>query len=128
MADNQIPELPFDKLERCFHEPARLAALSLLINSREGISYSELRSQLNLTYGNLERHMKVLSEAGMIEITKLQEYGRPKSIAKMSPNGQKNFLRYLENLEKILLTAQGKRLNSQEFENEISGDPDAALA
>ncbi|MCZ6672536.1 MAG: transcriptional regulator [Verrucomicrobia bacterium] len=128
MADKQNTELPFDKLERCFHEPARLAALSLLVNSSEGISYSDLRSQLNLTYGNLERHMKVLSAAGMIEITKINDQGRPKSIAKMSMNGRNNFLRYLENLEKILKTAQGKLAETKESNPEVSGETNAALA
>ncbi len=116
------PELPFAKLERCIHEPARLAILSLLINAEERISYSELRDQLDLTYGNLERHMKVLIEAGMVEVEKLSTSGRSKSFARFSESGRADFLEYLDNLEKILLTAQGKQRTSSDPRPGIIGN------
>ena len=100
--------LPFAKLERCIHEPARLAVLSLLINARDGLSYTELRERLDLTYGNLERHMKVLIESGIVEVQKVTANGRPQSTAYFSDTGRESFLQYLENLEQILLTAQGR--------------------
>jgi len=104
--------LPFDKLERCFHEPARLAALSLLINEPDGLTYGELRQQLDLTYGNLERHMKVLAEAKLIRVSKTSGTGRPQSVARLSASGRRNFLKYLDQLEAILRTAQGNAQTS----------------
>ena len=53
-----MEKLPFDKLDKSYHEPARLAILSLLINELEGLTYNELKDLLELTYGNLERHMR----------------------------------------------------------------------
>jgi len=106
--ESRDPDLPFSKLERCIHEPARLAVLSLLINSSEGLSYAELRERLGLTYGNLERHMKVLLENEIVTVEKVNSSGRSQSIACFSEIGRKSFLQYLDNLEKILLTAQGK--------------------
>ncbi len=113
-------DLPFEKLERCIHEPARLAILSLLINSEEGLSYGDIREQLELTYGNLERHMKVLQENKLIAVSKMQTTGRPQSHARFSEEGRQSFLQYLENLEKILLAAQGKALKEAQEEEKKS--------
>ncbi|MEX0320615.1 MAG: transcriptional regulator [Puniceicoccaceae bacterium] len=118
MSNENNPELPFEKLERCIHEPARLAILSLLINSENGLSYGEIREKLELTYGNLERHMKVLHENSLIEVEKLQTSGRPQSHARFSEEGRESFLKYLDNLEKILMAAQGKSVEKKK-------DPDS---
>jgi len=115
-AESEI-NLPFAKLERCIHEPARLAVLSLLINSRDGLSYAELRERLDLTYGNLERHMKVLIESGIVVVEKVPVNGRPQSVAQFSETGRENFLQYLDNLERILMTAQGRS------KEQVSGQP-----
>lgn len=114
MSTDKSPELPFEKLERCIHEPARLAILSLLINYDDGLSYGEIREQLELTYGNLERHMKVLLENKLIEVDKLQTTGRPQSHAKFSDAGRESFIKYLNNLEKILLAAQGRQTKKEQ--------------
>ena len=101
-----MEKLPFEKLEKSYHEPARLAILSLLINEPDGMTYNELKDTLELTYGNLERHMRVLADAGLVEIEKLSDGGRPKSIAKISREGRDGFLAYLDHLESILEIAQ----------------------
>ncbi|MEX0330776.1 MAG: transcriptional regulator [Puniceicoccaceae bacterium] len=123
-------ELPFDKLERCMHEPARLAILSLLMNASDGLTYRELQDQLDLTYGNLERHMKVLIKAEVVEVEKVQSSRRAQSFACFSSSGREAFMRYLDNLEQILQAAQGRQnqkeagsslddLSSDEFLNLI---------
>ncbi|MEX0326900.1 MAG: transcriptional regulator [Puniceicoccaceae bacterium] len=119
-------ELPFDQLERSMHEPARLAVLSLLMNADKGLSYRELQDQLGLTYGNLERHMKVLLKAGVVEIEKVRSSRRAQSFARFSESGREAFLRYLDNLEQILQAAQGRKKAEQESGtsslNDLSSD------
>jgi len=108
-----MEKLPFDKLDKSYHEPARLAILSLLINELEGLTYNELKDLLELTYGNLERHMRVLADADLVIIEKIPDRGRPKSFAKISESGRVGFLAYLDHLESILETAQRANLNRQ---------------
>jgi len=106
-------KLPFDKLDRSYHEPARLAILSLLINEPMGLSYNELKDRLELTYGNLERHMRVLADADLVTIEKMTDGGRPKSFAKISETGKIGFLAYLDHLEAILHAAQQSGIHTR---------------
>jgi DNA-binding transcriptional ArsR family regulator len=108
-----IEKLPFDKLDKSFHEPARLAILSILINEPKGLSYNELKDRLELTYGNLERHMRVLADAELVAIEKMADGGRPKSFARISETGKTGFLDYLDHLESILHTAQQSGIRSK---------------
>lgn len=101
--------LPHQKLERHFHEPARLAILCRLIQEPEGISFPRLREELDLTFGNLDRHLKVLHEAGVTEAEKVPAKRRPQSIIKLTEQGRAEFLRYLDHLEQMLETAAGAR-------------------
>ncbi len=121
MSGENSSSLPFDRLERCIHEPARLAVLSLLMNAGEGMTYGELRDQLGLTYGNLERHMRVLLEADIITVEKLNTGGRMQSVARFSESGRENFLHYLDNLERILQAAQGGRAESRDTAADANG-------
>ena len=109
MSKETEADLPFGGLERSMHEPARLAILSLLMNNEDGLTYREIQEQLDLTYGNLERHMKVLLKEGLVEVEKIQASRRAQSFARFSESGREQFLQYLDNLEQILLAAQGKQ-------------------
>ncbi len=65
--------------------PARLAILSLLANSDGGMSFGELREQLDWTHGNLESHMKVMGGAGIIGIEKELAGGRALGYLALEP-------------------------------------------
>ena len=121
MSEESSVNLPFDQLERCIHEPARLAVLSLLMNAGNGMTYGELRDQLGLTYGNLERHMRVLLEADIITVEKLNTGGRMQSVARFSDTGRESFLQYLDNLERILQTAQGRTAGERGTTGDATG-------
>lgn len=116
------PDLPFGGLERSMHEPARLAILSLLMNTGDGLTYREIQEQLDLTYGNLERHMKVLLEAGLVEVEKVQSTRRAQSFARFSDTGREQFLHYLDTLEQILQAAQGRQREKKESPSPSVGD------
>ena len=50
----------FASLERVFHEPARLAIMSVLCAADAPLSFGELKESCRLTDGNLSRHLRVL--------------------------------------------------------------------
>lgn len=57
---------------------------------------------MRLTDGNLSRHIDVLEEAGLIEVQKGFEKKRPQTICKLTDDGRKRFLGYLEELERVI--------------------------
>ena len=65
-------EAPFsyDGLDRVMHEKARLGVLSSLVAHPKGLAFSDLKQLVGLTDGNLARHLQVLQEAGLVDITK----------------------------------------------------------
>jgi DNA-binding MarR family transcriptional regulator len=56
-------------LDRCLHEPARLAIMTAL-SKVSTADFLALQSMIGLTRGNLSRHLSRLEEAGFVEITK----------------------------------------------------------
>jgi predicted ArsR family transcriptional regulator len=101
--------LPYQRLERLFHEPARLAILALLVHEPAGIGFTELKDRLDLTFGNLDRHLKALVEAEVVEIEKRSGRGRPQTIARLGDAGRAQFLAYLDSLEQVLRAASQAR-------------------
>jgi DNA-binding transcriptional ArsR family regulator len=99
-------ETPVAALEKIFHEPNRLAIMSALCAAESGLSFPELRQACNLTDGNLNRHLKVLSESAAISIKKQFVDDRPRTTVTLSPAGLARFQDYLKALEAVLLNAR----------------------
>ena len=100
-------EPAYEALERIFHEPHRLAIMSALCAAEKGMSFTELREGCGLTDGNLNRHLKVLDEAGAIEIRKAFVKEKPRTTVSLSKKGLNRFHEYLEALEDVLNKARG---------------------
>lgn len=96
------PNLPHDRLARLFHEPARLAIISALCQHPAGCSFCTLKTECRLTDGNLNRHLKMLAEGGIIALHRITGEGRPQTIVRILPEGRENFLQYLSVLEEVL--------------------------
>jgi len=114
------------ELEKIFHEPNRLAIMSALCAAEDGMSFPELREACNLTDGNLNRHLKVLTESGAIRSKKQFVDERPRTTVKLSPSGLKRFQEYLKALEAVLLNARNALATTPETQRDIS--PAAAKA
>lgn len=104
MKDTQ--ENPYDALERIFHEPGRLAIMSELCATVDGMSFGELKEACRLTDGNLNRHLKVLEEAKCVRIEKAFVENRPRTTLFISSTGLERFQEYLSALEDVLKTAR----------------------
>lgn len=96
---------PFSGLERLFHEPKRLAIVSNLAAVSDGLTFSELKKACDLTDGNLNRHLKMLEEAGAVRVRKKFVGAKPRTTVFLSREGRRGFLRYLDALEAALKTA-----------------------
>ncbi|MCJ8329319.1 MAG: transcriptional regulator [Lentisphaeria bacterium] len=95
----------FNDLSKIFHEPKRLAIMSLLAQHSDGISFSEIKKNCEITDGNLNRHLHMLEEAKAIKVNKSFAGVKPLTTIKLTANGRKNFLNYLTTLEEVLRQA-----------------------
>lgn len=95
-----------ETLERIFHEPNRLAIMSVLCGSRKGISFTDLKDACRLTDGNLNRHLKVLEEADAVRIEKSFVDSKPRTTVHLSETGRKRFSEYLDALSEVVEKAR----------------------
>jgi DNA-binding transcriptional ArsR family regulator len=106
----------YEGLERAIHEKARLGIMTSLMTRPEGLSFNELKELCDLTDGNLNRHLEVLSEAGLITVRKEEGSGRGRTLCKITATGRTRFKEYLEELERVIddaaASASGQRLST----------------
>jgi DNA-binding transcriptional ArsR family regulator len=95
----------YEGLDRVIHEKARLGVLTSLIAHPKGLAFADLKQLCGLTDGNLSRHLQVLQEAGLVEITKGYEGNRPHTSCRLTKNGRRRFLDYLAVLERVVRDA-----------------------
>ncbi len=100
---------PYEALDRLFHEPHRLAIMSALLAAPGGLTFNELRDGLDLTDGNLSRHLKALDRSEAVRIQKSFVDNRPRTTVLLSDEGRGHFLEYLDALEAVLKDAAAKR-------------------
>jgi DNA-binding transcriptional ArsR family regulator len=98
----------YEGLDRALHEKARLGMLTSLVAHPDGLRFGELRALCALTDGNLSRHLDVLREAGLVEVWKGFEHRRPQTLVRLTADGRRRFLAYLEELERVVRDALPK--------------------
>ncbi len=88
-------------LESLLFNKYRLAVMTLLAKNRE-MSYKDLKAAISTTDGNLATHLRKLEEAGLIEVEKTFEKRKPKTIYRITPEGEAALEDFLKELGKIL--------------------------
>jgi DNA-binding MarR family transcriptional regulator len=106
--DDEAGRFAYEGLDRALHEKARLGVLTSLVAHPDGLRFGELRALCALTDGNLSRHLEVLREEGLVEIWKGYERRRPQTLVRLTPDGRRRFLAYLEELERVVHDALPK--------------------
>ena len=91
----------FHQLDRVIHEKGRLAIMSLLAASHH-MSFTEIRSMLGMTDGNLTAHTRTLQQAGYLAAEKTVSGGRPLTTFSLTSDGRRAFARYIDILEQIV--------------------------
>ena len=109
-SDEPLQEEPtgryaYEGLERIFHEKARLGIMTSLVTHPRGVIFSDLKELCNLTDGNLSRHLQVLNEAGFVEIWKGFHHRRPQTLCRITEQGRRRFLEYINVLETVVQDA-----------------------
>jgi YD repeat-containing protein len=95
----------YDGLDRLIHERARLSVLTSLVAHPKGLLFADLKELCNLTDGNLSRHLQVLEEAKLVDISKGYDHNRTHTRCRISSQGRKRFLDYLTVLEQVVIDA-----------------------
>ena len=75
------------------HEKARLGILASLASHVEGLAFSDLKQLCALTDGNLNRHLQVLQDAGMVDVRKETTNKRPQTLCRITNEGRRRFRR-----------------------------------
>ena len=92
----------YEGLERVIHEKARLGILASLASHTDALTFSELKQLCALTDGNLNRHLQVLQDAGLVEIRKETDGNRPQTLCHLTTEGRQRFAQYISALEKVV--------------------------
>ena len=95
----------YEGLDRVIHERARLGVLTSLAANPKGLVFADLKRLCGLTDGNLSRHLQVLQEAGVVEVTKSFSRNRPQTLCRITPEGRRRFLDYLAVLDQVVREA-----------------------
>jgi DNA-binding MarR family transcriptional regulator len=95
----------YEGLDRAIHERARLGILTSLAANPKGLVFGDLRRLCGLTDGNLSRHITVLQESGLVQVTKGFERNRPQTQVRITAEGRVRFLEYLEVLDRVVREA-----------------------
>lgn len=78
---------PTSRLDDVVHQRVRLGILALLAPA-EDVDFQFLRDSLNLTDGNLSRHLQVLEDAGYLEIAKGYDGKKPRTRVSITSVGR----------------------------------------
>ena len=85
------------RIDDVIHGRVRLGIMVYLADA-ETADFTELKTVLEATQGNLSVHLKKLEEAGYVSISKSFRDNKPLTRASITPAGRKAFAAYLEAL------------------------------
>src|SRR5687767_5268186 len=88
-------QFAYPGLDRVIHEKARLGIMTSLVARPEGLAFTDLKELCELTDGNLNRHLDVLREAGLVEIHKERGGRRTRTVCRVTALGRTQFLKYV---------------------------------
>src|ERR1700704_1658299 len=95
----------FDKLDKAIHEKGRLAIMTLLA-TRVSWAFQDLKSELEMSDGNLITHLRTLHRLGFVATTR-EVRARQQTSYSLTNKGRAAFKDYLHVLEQIIRA--GKR-------------------
>lgn len=96
------------ELDKVIHERLRLGIISALA-ANDSLSFTELRSLLGTTDGNVSVHARKLEDAGYIVCEKTFRDRVPLTIYKITASGRKALTRYLDHMEALINAMKGRK-------------------
>lgn len=92
---------PTRALSEVVHQRHRLGVLTIALEV-EQVEFGYLREALDLTAGNLSRHLSVLVEAGLVEIEKGYAGKRPRTWVRITAEGRQAVASELRALRSLI--------------------------
>ena len=92
---------PSSRLDDTIHQRARLGILAVLAEARRA-DFVFLKETLDLSDGNLSRHLQVLADAGLVSVTKTFEGRRPRTWIAATKKGRAAFADEVAALREIV--------------------------
>ena len=92
-------------LDRLLHDRMRLGIVSALA-AGDDMSFSDLKSALNATDGNLSVHARKLEEAGYVACTKTFSGRTPRTDYKLTASGRRALEKYLDHMDALIKAAR----------------------
>lgn len=90
-----------DKLNKDFESRVRLGIMSILMVN-DWVDFTEMKSLLNITDGNLASHSSALEKSEYIEVRKEFVGKKPRTSYKVTDRGRAAFIDHLNSLEKLM--------------------------
>jgi DNA-binding MarR family transcriptional regulator len=103
----------YEGLDRIIHEKARLSILTSLATHPQGLLFNDLKELCCLTDGNLSRHLQILNEARVVDVIKGFQHNRPQTVCRLTAEGRRRFLEYINVLESVVTDALGEPAPTQ---------------
>jgi DNA-binding MarR family transcriptional regulator len=75
--------------------------------------FTDLKELCALTDGNLSRHLQMLTDAKLVEVWKGYKNNRPQTLCRLTSEGRKRFLEYVNELEKVVADAASANASSK---------------
>jgi len=99
------PALPM-ALDRLIHERLRLAIVSALA-VHESLTFTDLRTLLDTSDGNVSVHARKLEDAGYVTCTKTFDGRVPRTEYRLTGEGRQALERYLSHMEALIKRVGG---------------------
>lgn len=95
-----------NELDKVIHERMRLGIISALA-ANDKLSFSDLKSLLNTTDGNVSVHARKLEDAGYVTMKKSFSGRTPLTEYKITAAGRKALEQYLNHMEALIKAMKG---------------------
>jgi DNA-binding MarR family transcriptional regulator len=108
---------PAQSLDEVVHQRNRLAILAMLRGAHK-VEFTFLQRELDLTGGNLSRHIQVLEDAGLVQVEKGYLGKRPRTWVQITRAGAQALASELELLKRIVASiehAEGSPAGARPF-------------
>ncbi len=92
---------PSQSLNEVIHQKNRLGILAVLAEADQA-DFNYLKRVLDLTDGNLSRHLQILEEAGLVSIEKTFEGKRPHTQVRATREGRKALASHLRTMQRLM--------------------------
>lgn len=96
-----MSDFDIEKISDIIHGRLRLGVMAYLANA-DSASFTELKTALNVTSGNLSVQMRKLEDADYIKIDKKIVARKTLTTIRLTPVGREAFAAYLEALSGVL--------------------------